>query len=154
MHRSIRYLTELGQSTPVHHPKEKFYRTDAMDRGTSEKYSNRILWNRCTIQIWTASIGNFLLTASSWNNFNQSSIYSSTSTQSSHLLLFYTSISIINFFFIVLLPSLAREYCSDLRVQHTCCTYAFHRSYGGILFPYTSHIRHLRDHHAILINSR
>ena len=32
--------------------------------------------------------------------------------------------------------------CSDLRVQHTCCT------------TYTSHIRHLRIHHSILINSR
>ena len=144
-----RYLTELDQSTPVHRPTEKFYRTDAMDRGTSGQYSNRFLWNRCTKQIWTLSIGNFLLTASNWNiNNNQSSIYSSTSTQSSHLLLFYTSISIINlFFYFVLLRSLAREYCSNLRVQHTCCKYAFHRSCSVILFPYSSHIRHLRDHH-------
>ena len=69
-----------------------------------------------------------------------------------------SSLSILSFnfyykyFFIVLLRSLAREYCSDLRVQRTrCTTYAFHWPYGVVLFPYTSHVRHLRVHHSILI---
>ena len=44
--------------------------------------------------------------------------------------------------------------CSDLRVQRTCWTYAFHWSYGVVLFLYTSHIRYLLVQHSMLVNSQ
>ena len=37
--------------------------------------------------------------------------------------------------------------CSDLRVQHICCTYAFDSSYGVVLFP----THHMYDIYAFII---